>query len=297
MEIKAMPNNNKSTPKIIFSEQAYYDMVSFYTAKITDNKEFMFIGVVDKLKNNVYHITDIKLIPQTANSGAFCETDDDAYPAWLHETFPNVKDKLKVRLNGHSHVNMAVEPSGVDNQNIERMMQYVDDYFIQLIINRRQEIKINLWDKESGLIFNTCAYFIQIGEALLKIPSSNTAIPELVKLPELKLEDFKPTIYPNIYSNGTVVIDLLSNKTSILTEKLEYKPGMKISVLTTDTDAKEIEAQFTKLLKQPKYVTPTYQQSSLYDDYYDEAPYYYEGFRHRNPQPKGGKKNGTKKAY
>lgn len=296
MEIKAMPNNNKSTPKIIFSEQAYYDMVSFYTAKITDNKEFMFIGVVDKLKNNVYHITDIKLIPQTANSGAFCETDDDAYPGWLHETFPNVKDKMKVRLNGHSHVNMAVEPSGIDNQNIERMMQYVDDFFIQLIINRRQEIKINLWDKESGLIFNTCSYFIQIGEALLKISNSSTAIPELVKLPELKLEDFKPTLHPNIYSNGTVIIDLLSNKTSILTEKLEYKPGMKISVLTTETDAKEIETQFIKLLKQPKTLTQPPYFNNIYDGY-DEDDYYYDRSYWQPQKQKGGRKNGTKKAY
>ena len=173
-------------------------------------------------------------------------------------------------------------------------MQYVDDFFIQLIVNRRQEVKINLWDKENGLIFNSCPYYITLGGALLKISNSNTAIPELVKLPELKLEDFKPTNHPNIYSNGTVVIDLLSNKTSILTEKLEYKPGMKISVLTTDVDVKEIETQFFKLLKQPK---PVYNQSSLYDDYYDEEPYYYGAFKYKNSQPKGGKKNGTKKAY
>lgn len=265
MEVKLM-NNSKITPKVIFNENAYYDMLSFFTAKVTNSKEFMFIGTVEKLKDNIYWITSTQLIPQEANSGAFCETDDDRYPGWLHDHFPTVELKNKVRLNGHSHVNMAVEPSGTDNQNIEKMMQYVDDFFIQLIINKRQEIKINLWDKETGLIFNTCPYYVQIGEAIVKFENSNTSIPKLIKLPELKLEDFKPTPEKNTFSNGTVTINLINNITTISTDKLYYTPGQKLIALTTEPEIKQIEEQFKVLLKTPKYNNLTYNNDLDYDD-------------------------------
>lgn len=299
MEIKTMNKIQKALPRIVFLENAYYNMIKLYTAKITETKEFMFIGTVSKVDNKgvkVYTIQDIKLIPQESNSGAYCETDDDRYPAWLHENFPTVQDKMKVRLNGHSHVNMAVNPSGTDDNNIEKMMQYVDDYFIQLIINRRQEIKINLWDKEAGLIFNNCSYFIEVGDTLIKVNDSSTGTGSIVSLPELNANDFTTTTDKFIFKNNNVYIDVLRNQTFIISDKLIYRPNKPIEAIVSENEKKEIEKSFTELLKTPKFQSPHQQSFPYYDDVYSEDArdysYYYNKWAKydEKPKKKGGKK-------
>lgn len=294
MEIKIMNNNTISTPYIVFTEDAYYKMTSFYSAKISETKEFMFVGTVEKhIKNKIktYIITDILLIPQESNSGAYCETDDEKYPAWLHENFPKVEDKLKVRLNGHSHVNMGVSPSGVDDNNIEKMMQYVDDFFIQLIINRNHNIMINLWDKETGLIYDNCPYFVTIKEAILKFEDSLTKTPTIVKLPNLNIKDFEATDDPYIFKNKYIFVDLLKNKTSLVTDKLIFTDSSKLTPRVTPEEKTEIEKDFKDKLKN------NYNYSSLIRFYPSEeegpdeiyaTPYYYG--KPKSKTKKGGKK-------
>lgn len=289
MEVKLMDKVQRAIPKIIFSEQAYHNMIKLYSAKITEVKEFMFIGVVEKITANdakIYTIKDIKLIPQESNSGAYCETDDDRYPAWLHETFPTIEDKKKVRLNGHSHVNMAVNPSGVDNANIEKMMQYVDDYFIQLIINRRHEIKINLWDKESGLVYNNCSYFVKIDNAVVRFENSTTNTGSIVSIPDLKLEDFETTNDKYIFKNKNLYVDVLNNNTMIITKKLVFRHNKPIEAIVSDKEKKEIEKEFSQLLKQqPK----TINSFAYYDDLFEQEDITYYG-HYSTPKKKGGKK-------
>lgn len=293
MEIKVMKNANIA-PYVVFSETAYYNMLKLFRSTTASTKEFMFIGTVSKTtidQQKLYLIEDIKLIPQESNSGAFCETDDDRYPAWLHENFPTVEQKRLVRLNGHSHVYMAVEPSSVDDANIEKMMQYVDDFFIQLIMNKKQEIKINLWDKESGLIFNNCTYYLKIGQSYLKFENSKTTVPTIFRLPELKIENFQPTNDPYIFKQNEVYLNLLTNSTSIISDKLEYNPFRPIFAKIPESEVKDVDQQFKDLLKQPK-IPPSYQQymygNSLFEtpdeDYWDQRYY----------TPKKPKKGGKK---
>lgn len=292
MEIKLMSNSNL-TPYITFSELAYYKMLRLFKADVAASKEFMFIGTVEKPNPNTYFITDIALIPQEANSGAFCETDDDRYPAWLHENYPTIEQKKTVRLNGHSHVNMAVEPSGVDNSNIEKMMQYVDDFFIQLIINRKQEIKINLWDKQNGIIFNNCEYYLQISTAIVKFENSKSTVPSIYLLPELKLENFEKTESPYIFKHGSIYVDLLNNSTSIKTSLLDYTPGKPIKANVPLSDLKFINKEFKDLLKQNNFALNNSYYASIYNDLGDDYEYAYD-WKPKPPKQETKKKGGKK---
>lgn len=292
MEIKLM-NNSNLTPYITFSELAYYRMLRLFKADVATSKEFMFIGTVEKPNPNTYFITNISLIPQEANSGAFCETDDDRYPVWLHENFPTVEQKKTVRLNGHSHVNMAVEPSGVDNSNIEKMMQYVDDFFIQLIINRKQEIKINLWDKQNGIIFNNCEYYLQIGDAVVKFENSKSTTPSIYLLPELKLENFEKTESPYVFKHDSIYVDLLNNSTSIKTPYLIYLPGKPIMANVPLNELRIVNDEFKNLLKQNKPTLASSYYGFLCEEVNGAYDYDY-GWKPKPPKQEAKKKGGKK---
>lgn len=144
-------SNSGNLPRVLFKSSAYSDLKHMLSTKFAEKKEFMFIGEI-KREGLDFIIENLLIAPQEKNSGTFVETDDDRYPGWLAENY-HPKDRKKVRLHGHSHVNMGVTPSGVDNNMISRMMSYISDYYIQLIVNLREEFTINLFDKASNIIY------------------------------------------------------------------------------------------------------------------------------------------------
>ena len=152
-------------PIIIFTSKAYAELVSMHKTNYSKSLEFMYIGEVLKNENN-YIIKHFNIVPQCKNSGAYCETDDDKYAIWLQQTY-DVKDRDKIRLHGHSHVNMATSPSGTDDSNVLNMMSFVDDYFIQLISNNKLVTTINLYDKQSMLIYKNLELLILLENGVL----------------------------------------------------------------------------------------------------------------------------------
>lgn len=144
-------SSSGNLPRVLFKSSAYSDLKHMLSTKFASQKEFMFVGEITREGLN-FIVEKFVLAPQEKNSATYVETDDDRYPGWLAENY-HPKDRKKVRLHGHSHVNMGVTPSGVDNNMISRMMSYVSDYYIQLIVNLREEFTINLFDKISNIIY------------------------------------------------------------------------------------------------------------------------------------------------
>ena len=58
------------------------------------------------------------------------------------------------RFHGHSHVNMATGPSGVDEQFYQDLLTQVNDFFIILVTNKKNENTIRFYDKENNIIYN-----------------------------------------------------------------------------------------------------------------------------------------------
>jgi hypothetical protein len=156
MKIKLIEDKNLIPPKIIFTEKAYVKMLHLLLeeSKIS-TLEFAFFGIVTKIKQETcteYIVSDLKIPPQQVEP-THVETNDEKYPEWLVKTFPRIEDRKSIRLHGHSHVNMSPTPSGTDQDLFQNMLDNISDYFIQLIINKAGVYTMNLFDKETKLIY------------------------------------------------------------------------------------------------------------------------------------------------
>lgn len=139
-----------TVPTIYITSDAYVKM-----RKLVDDTstEIGWYGTVTKCPglDNVYVIEDILVYPQTV-SGATCVQDDDKiFDFELSLTTEQVNHK---RFHGHSHVNMGVTPSGVDEQFYQDILTQVADYFIITITNKRNEYTVRFYDMENNILYS-----------------------------------------------------------------------------------------------------------------------------------------------
>lgn len=115
--------------------------------------EVGWLGLVEKLDDGDFLITDIFVLPQNvtgATTEFSAEAEEQLKFRLIQEDRLNQTSKL--RYWGHSHVRMAVSPSMVD----ERQFQgYVDDlgesgYYIRGIYNKLGDSKVDVAVKESA---------------------------------------------------------------------------------------------------------------------------------------------------
>ena len=137
-------------PNIFITPGAYVKM-----RKLVDDTttEIGWYGTVTKYPglNEVYVIEDIIVYPQRV-TGATCVQDDDKmFEFEMSLTTEQVNHK---RFHGHSHVNMGVSPSGVDEQFYQDILSQVNDYFIVTITNKRNEYTVRFYDVANNILYS-----------------------------------------------------------------------------------------------------------------------------------------------
>ena len=131
----------------------------------TSNVEIQWHGLINRdIKNQIYTIYDIFLPPQI-NSPTATTTDDKKFALWIEEkitdfTFP-IQD---MRLHGHSHVNMNVFSSSIDDAYQIDLLSKVNDgdYYLFLVLNKKNDICALLYDMDQGILFETKDLIIEI---------------------------------------------------------------------------------------------------------------------------------------
>lgn len=148
IDVKDMLKSKVKAPIVMFSKLANEKMK--YLVE-NHNKEIAWHGTVTKVKKN-YYITDILVYPQTVTS-VTVTTDDEEYAKWLISLDDTTFNSM--RLQGHSHVNMGVSPSGTDTNYYKDLLQNLgkDDYYIFMIINKKGDTFINIYDFAQNIIF------------------------------------------------------------------------------------------------------------------------------------------------
>ena len=158
------------------------------------DKEVAWHGVAyrgDDETKNEYYITDILVYPQKV-TGATVNTDQEKYEMWLmqhdDETFNNI------RMQGHSHVNMGVTPSGVDETHQAKILEQLEDdmFYIFLIWNKRGDKTVKIYDLKKNILFETL-------DVTVEILDDGSGIDEFLSDAKKMVED-KP-ITP-VYSGG-----------------------------------------------------------------------------------------------
>lgn len=99
---------------------------------------------------NAYLIYDVLVFPQEVTGGTANGIDGE-YEMWL-ATLPDEQFE-RVRCHMHSHVNMGVTPSGVDEGYYSNLMTQVTDYYITMIINKKSEYHLRFYDKANNILY------------------------------------------------------------------------------------------------------------------------------------------------
>lgn len=279
--IKILYTTNEDIPKLIYTSETFANILNLMNTNHAKTQEFGFMGEIER--NGIdYIVTKLHILPQKTTS-AYFETDDDKYPEWLGKTFPKPEDRRKLRLQAHSHVNMATSPSGVDDTQIRKMIDNVKDYFIQLIINHKMDNTVNLYSKEKNLIYTNIPEYVKIGSILVPIKKEI----DLTKYTKNITPQFIPDLNV-IYLNDEVYIDCNTLKSYIADENIIYSNANKTFLLTKKAEKdlnKEIDKMITKKYNYQFDYVNRYKNYDPYDDYDDyEYKYIQRGKKHESKQ-------------
>ena len=147
-----LKNNKELKDKVIVNvtPEAWLKMWALVSS---ESGEIGWHGTVERRADKIFEITNIVLYPQFV-TGTTVQTDDVGYGNWLHkelddETFNHL------RLHGHSHVNMTTSPSGVDTTWYNDILQGLtnNDYYIFAILNKRDDMFIEIYDLATNTIY------------------------------------------------------------------------------------------------------------------------------------------------
>lgn len=109
-----------------------------------------------------YIITDILVYPQEV-SAATVEMDTEKYATWLME---NIEDERfnAIRMQGHSHVRMSPNPSSVDLNHQEEILQMLgdNDFYIFMIWNKLFASNIKIYDMRENTLFENSDVVVHI---------------------------------------------------------------------------------------------------------------------------------------
>ena len=109
--------------------------------------EIGWLAYVEQFDKNGFLITDCALLKQEVHSTTTEITAEGLLEFWNNT--PS-EQQCKIKLWGHSHVNMSPSPSGQDDS----QMEYFKDgnpWFIRLITNKKREYHIDIYDYEHGI--------------------------------------------------------------------------------------------------------------------------------------------------
>jgi len=121
--------------------------------------EVQWHGLVKRLSENSFVVENILNFPHEATEGSVI-SDQKEYEDWLN----NIDDETfkKIRLHGHSHVNMLVRPSPIDTRyrsdivrNFGKPHPSNDVFYIFFIINKRGDVSGEIVDSTNEAVYIT----------------------------------------------------------------------------------------------------------------------------------------------
>jgi len=121
------------------------------------DKEIGWHGTIERDPEDpkVFIIKDIFVFPQEV-TGATVDPDAKAYTEWLYNmNGDGITDEQfeHLRFHGHSHVNMAVFPSGTDTTFQKNILENCEDFYVFSIHNKKGDVWANIFDVENNVIY------------------------------------------------------------------------------------------------------------------------------------------------
>lgn len=160
-DLKKFPENIKQ-PKIYITASAYVKMLEYVRQSPV---EISWHGLVHRdIEKNIYVVYDAIIFPQI-NSATTTTADEEGFAKWQMDLITDMNFPIEdLRMHGHSHVNMNVFSSGVDDQYQEDLLHKVEDgdYYLFMIFNKKQDICVLLYDYVQNILFETADVFLDV---------------------------------------------------------------------------------------------------------------------------------------
>ena len=173
---KEVALSDEEKPRIIFSDKAA-KLIKALVARCSE--EIAWNCTVTRRKHNVFYIDNVVMFPQIV-TGTSVDVDETEYANWLATLPEDVFNRL--RFHGHSHVNMAVNPSGIDTKYQADMFHNLTDFYIYMIFNKRGDMYACIYDIKDMKFYERNDIIIQFGEKLC-YDTADQLIKQYVKRP------------------------------------------------------------------------------------------------------------------
>lgn len=112
-------------------------------------------GLVDRLEDNRFFVSDILVYPQKL-TGGYVDMDIENYYTWGEGLDNETYSRMK--LQGHSHVNMGTTPSSTDTDHQQQVVNKLignDKFYIFMIVNKSGSMWISVYDLERNIQFKS----------------------------------------------------------------------------------------------------------------------------------------------
>lgn len=156
VDIKRSFKSDDRVAMLYFTPIAWIKMTALVSRFET---EVQWHGMVRRISENEFEIYDV-LVPPHEVSGATVTSEYKPYIEWMDGLDDNTFNA--VRFHGHSHVNMSVSPSSVDNKyRLDLVTQLPkptgndDVFYIFLIINKKHEWSAEIYDLTNNAFYGT----------------------------------------------------------------------------------------------------------------------------------------------
>lgn len=176
---------------VYFTAEAWAKMVMLIKEF---DKEVAWHGIAKRADDETkdeYIITDIVVYPQEV-TGATVEMDTEKYAVWLME---NDEDERfsNIHMQGHSHVNMAPNPSSVDLTHQEEILNMLgdDDFYIFMIWNKSFTSNTKVYDMRKNVLFENADVTIKLIGAVEDLDEFLKNAKDMVKP-----KTYTPSSYP-----------------------------------------------------------------------------------------------------
>lgn len=191
--------NDDKKATLLFTQKAWVKMNALVNSFKT---EVEWHGLVNRLDETTFIVNDILLFPHIV-TGASATSNID-YLEWLNciddETFQTL------RFHGHSHVDMGVNPSAIDNNYRRALLNNLgipdsdtDLFYVFFITNKRRAINVEIFDLQNNALYSTdeITIDVKLEDCLLSefiaLAKANTASPS--KRPPDNLDRAEQIIY------------------------------------------------------------------------------------------------------
>lgn len=197
-DIPDAKDDKKAT--LLFKPDAWIKMYALINSFST---EVEWHGTASRVDETTFMVDDILLFPHQV-SAATVTSDQKAYEEWVDSLDNDTFDRL--RFHGHSHVNMATSPSGVDREYRNNILRGfgtprddTDYFYVFLIGNKRGEIEAEIYDLQNNAMYSNDEIDVEVeladGDSLKRFVDTAKELTKPPIAPAVQKQSKSPTPY------------------------------------------------------------------------------------------------------